>query len=68
MCKKKSSSVVKANKIFKDIVAKQNVTLPNQQKPRGKYAMIKKAKKKGMKTIKEDTLAVWNNRVKKLTL
>ena len=66
--KKKSSSVAEADKIFKDIVAKQNITLPIQQTPRDKNASIKKAKREGNKTINEDTFAAWNNRVKKLTL
>ena len=50
------------------MVAKQNITLPIQQTPREKDALINEAKREGNKTIKEDTLAAWNSWATKLTL
>ena len=46
---RKSSSVVEADKIFKDIVAAQNITLPVLETPREREALINKTKKKQIK-------------------
>ena len=63
--KKKSSSIVEADKVFKENLASNKISLPTTETEAEKHTLINKAKKKINKSIKEVTLAVWNQKVKK---
>ena len=55
--KKKSSSIVDADKIFQENLSSNKITLPTTETVTEKEALINKAKKEANKSIKEDTLA-----------
>ena len=63
---KKSSTVCEANRVYQDNVDKQNISIPILESE--KNSAIYNAKKKVNKSIKEETLTKWNNKVKKLTI
>ena len=65
---KKYSTVCKADKIYRENVANKTIVLPTTETDAEKKLLIYKAKKATNKSIKEETLTLWNNKVKKLTL
>jgi hypothetical protein len=63
---RKSSTVCQADKIYQDNIENQNIVIPDSQSEIS--SAINKAKKEVSKSIKEETLAMWNKKVQKLTL
>ena len=63
---RKSSTACEANKIFQDRIINQNISIPVLESE--KNHAINKAKKEVNKSIKEDTLKTWNDKVKKLVM
>ena len=66
--KRKSSTVVEANTILKENVANHKITAPTNKSSTDKEVLINEAKREANKSIKEETLALWNKKVEKLTL
>ena len=64
--KKKSSTIVEADRIFHKSVEQINIHTPLTQSEKNKS--IHKAKKEVNKSIKEETLTLWNKKVEKLTI
>ena len=65
---KKSSTVVGADNVFQKCIENQTVSLSSNESESEKKTIINKAKKEIKKSIQEETKAMWNNKVKKLTL
>ena len=63
---RKSSTICEARKILQDNIDKQVISMPITESD--KNSAINKAKKVINKSIKEETLTLWNNKVQKLTL
>ena len=63
--KRKSSTIVQADKIFNKITDTIEINNPLHETEKNK--VIQKAKKGVNKSIKEETLALWNQKVQKLT-
>jgi hypothetical protein len=66
--KKKSSTVCEAQKIYDQNVAKNTIVEPTTETEAEKRTLIYKAKKAMNKSIKEETLLIWNEKVKRLTI
>ena len=63
---RKSSTTCEANRIFQDNINKQNINIPVKESEKNRA--IQNAKKAVNKSIKEETLALWNTKVNELTL
>ena len=63
---RKSSTVCQADQIYQDKIENRNIVIPTLQSERN--SAINKAKKEVNKSIKEETIAMWNKKVQKLTL
>ena len=66
--KKKSSTVCEAKKIYDQNVVKNIIVEPTTETEAEKRTLIYKAKKAMNKSIKEETLLIWNEKVKRLTI
>ena len=64
---KKSSTVCEVKKIYDDNISKNKISEPTTENQAEKRLLIYKAKKAMNKSLKEETLDTWNNKVKKLT-
>ena len=58
---RKSSTACEANKILQDRIINQNISIPVLGSE--KNCAINRAKKEVNKSIKEDTLVTWNDKV-----
>ena len=65
---KKSSTVCQSDKIYQDNLANNKFVTPTTETQREKNTLISKAKKAMTLSVKEETLSLWNNKIKKLTL
>ena len=68
MWTKKYSTVCNADKTYKENVANKAIVKPTTETDSEKKSLIYKAKKATNKSIREETLTLWNDKVKKLTL
>ena len=65
---KKSSTVCEAKKLYDKNISQNKISEPTTESESDKRILIYKAKKAMNQSLKEETLATWNNKVKKLTL
>ena len=65
---KKTSTVCESDRIFKYNVENKAIVIPATETETEKKTLIYKAKKATNKSVKEETLTLWNNKVKKLPL
>ena len=63
--KKKFSTIVAVNFIFKENVELKKISIPEENSDnKKKNTLINEAKKEMKKSIKEETLSLWNTRIK----
>ena len=65
---KKSSTIVGADKIFNINIDNKKITPPTIETESERKVIIHKSKKVISKSIQEETTAIWNDKIKKLTL
>ena len=64
----KSSTIVKADGVFKKNIENKKITFPTEESESEKKALINKAKREIRRSIQEKTKATWNNKVNKLLI
>ena len=65
--KKKYSTVCEADNLYKENIEISKITPLTPENQTERNIMVEKAKKAMTKSVKEETLLNWNNKVKKLT-
>ena len=65
--RKKYSTVCEADRLYRDNISKQKIIPPTFEINSQLNSIVHKAKKAMIKSVKEETLLNWNNKVKKLT-